>query len=407
MARDMILRATPDKPGKEVILSKKAVLIVLDSVGIGALPDAADYGDAGAHTLRHVITACHPALPNLRRMGLYNIEGGDFGAPEEKTIAAYGRMREVSAGKDTTTGHWEIAGVQLSHAFPTFPDGFPADFIAAFEQAIGTKVLGNYAASGTAILDELGEEHIRTGYPIVYTSADSVFQIACNEAVVPVERLYELCRIARGMLQGNQLGVGRVIARPFIGERKGGFTRTGRRRDFSLLPPRTMCDALAEAGLTVYGVGKIEDIFAEKGITKSNHAAGNPACIEAMLSAMDEPFDGLLFVNLVDYDMVYGHRNDVAGYAKALEDFDKRLPEIMGKLGEDDLLIITADHGCDPTYPGTDHTREYVPLLVYGRKFGGNVKLGTRETYADIAASVLEFFDLKERLRGTSFLAQL
>lgn len=388
-------------------MSKKAVLIVLDSVGIGALPDAAAYGDAGAHTLRHVITACNPKLPNLRRMGLYNIEGGDFGAPEEKTSAAYGRMREVSSGKDTTTGHWEISGVHLSHPFPTFPDGFPADFIAAYEQAIGTKVLGNYASSGTAILDELGEEHIRTGYPIVYTSADSVFQIACNEAVIPVEKLYELCEIARSMLQGDELGVGRVIARPFIGEKKGGFTRTGRRRDFSLVPPRTMCDVLADAGLTVYGVGKIEDIFAEKGITKSNHAAGNPACIDATLAAQDEDFDGLLFVNLVDYDSMYGHRNDVAGYAKALEYFDERLPQIIEKLGEDDLLILTADHGCDPTHPGTDHTREHVPLLVYGKKLGGNVNLGTRETYADICASVLAFFGIDETLKGTSFLSQL
>ena len=388
-------------------MSKKAVLIVLDSVGIGALPDAADYGDAGAHTLRHVITSCSPALPNLRRMGLYNIEGGDFGAPEPVTTAAYGRMREVSAGKDTTTGHWEIAGVQLRHAFPTFPDGFPADFIAAYEQAIGTKVLGNKPASGTAILDELGEEHLCTGCPIVYTSADSVFQIACNEAIVPVERLYALCETARGMLQGERLGVGRVIARPFVGEHRGGFTRTGRRRDFSLVPPRTMCDVLEEAGLTVYGVGKIEDIFAHKGITQSNHAAGNPACIAAMLEAMEADFDGLLFVNLVDYDMLYGHRNDVAGYAKALEAFDEQLPEIIGRLGEEDLLLITADHGCDPTHPGTDHTREYVPLLAYGRRLPGNRSLGTRGTYADIAASVLAFFGLEERLAGESFLNEL
>lgn len=388
-------------------MSKKAVLIVLDSVGIGALPDAADYGDAGAHTLAHVLPACTKGLPHLWQMGLYNIEGGNLGEPCAQPKAAFGRMREVSSGKDTTTGHWEIAGVHLEHAFPTFPDGFPADFIAAYEAAIGTKVLGNYASSGTAILDELGEEHMKTGYPIVYTSADSVFQIACNEAVIPVERLYALCETARAMLSGPALGVGRVIARPFVGERRGAFTRTGRRRDFSLVPPRTMCDVLEDAGLTVYGVGKIEDIFAHKGITRSNHAAGNPACMSAMLKAMEEPFDGLLFVNLVDYDMLYGHRNDVQGYAQALEAFDRQLPEIMARLGEEDLLIITADHGCDPTHPGTDHTREHVPLLVYGKRYAGGVDLGTRETFADISASVLSFFGLTQQLKGTSFLHKM
>lgn len=388
-------------------MNKKVILIVLDSVGIGALPDAESYGDVGAHTLKHVIEAAKPQLPNLRKLGLYNIEGGDFGAPEAVTTGAYGRMAEVSPGKDTTTGHWEIAGAHLTHPFPTFPEGFPADFIAAYEKAIGTKVLGNYASSGTVILDELGEEHLRTGYPIVYTSADSVFQIACNEAIIPPEKLYELCRTARKMLQGDVLGVGRVIARPFVGEKAGAFSRTGNRRDFSLLPPRTMCDVLADNALTVYGVGKIEDIFANKGITQADHAAGNPACIEATYKAQEKVFDGLLFVNLVDFDSVYGHRNDVQGYAAALEEFDRALPGIMERMGAEDLLILTADHGCDPTHPGSDHTREHVPLLVYGKKYAGNVNLGTRGTYSDIAATVLEFFGQTETLQGTSFLSEL
>ena len=387
-------------------MSKKAVLIVLDSVGIGALPDAAAYGDAGADTLGHIINTCHPSLPNLMAMGLGNIDGASFPGAVPSPAAAYGRLREVSAGKDTTTGHWEIAGVQLSRPFPTFPNGFPQAFISRFEQAVGRQTIGNKPASGTAILDELGEEHIATGKLIVYTSADSVFQIAANEAVVPLEELYRDCEIAREMLS-DELEVGRVIARPFVGERAGAFRRTGGRRDFSAMPPETMCDALAAAGKTVYGVGKIEDIFGHRGITKSNHAAGNPACMEATFAAMKEDFDGLLFVNLVDFDMVYGHRRDVQGYARALEEFDRQLPQIQALMGDEDMLVLTADHVCDPCHTGTDHTREHTPLLVWGRRLRPGINLGTRQTYADISATVLDFFGVTKKLRGTSFLGQL
>ena len=387
-------------------MSKKAILIVLDSVGIGALEDAAAYGDAGADTLGHIINTCHPNLPNLMAMGLGNIDGASFPGAVAAPTAAYGRLREVSAGKDTTTGHWEIAGVQLSRPFPTFPNGFPQEFISRFEQAVGRQTIGNKPASGTAILDELGEEHIATGKLIVYTSADSVFQIAANEAVVPLEELYRDCEIAREMLR-DELEVGRVIARPFVGERAGAFKRTGGRRDFSAMPPETMCDVLAAAGKTVYGVGKIEDIFGHRGITQSNHAAGNPACMEATFAAMKEDFDGLLFVNLVDFDMVYGHRRDVQGYARALEEFDRQLPQIQALMGDEDMLVLTADHGCDPCHTGTDHTREHTPLLVWGRGLRPGVNLGTRQTYADISATVLDFFSMDKKLKGMSFLEQL
>ena len=384
---------------------KRAIVIVLDSLGVGALPDAAAFGDEGSCTLGHIwerMPNLH--IPHLRSLGI----GRLMGEEEDALLpgAGYGKMSERSRGKDTTTGHWEIAGVQLAQAFPTFPNGFPQDFIERFEKAVGRGTLGNKPASGTAILDELGEEHIRTGKLIVYTSADSVFQIAANEAVVPLEELYRDCQIARELLTG-ELEVGRVIARPFVGDHAGAFKRTGARRDFSAQPPQTMCDILKENGKTVYGVGKIEDIFDHHGITKSNHAAGNPACMQATFEAMDEDFDGLLFVNLVDFDMVYGHRRDVKGYAAALETFDAQLPEIQAKMGEDDLLMITADHGCDPCHSGTDHTREHTPLLVWSRKMQGGVNLGVRATYADISATVLDYFGLANPLRGTSFLEEL
>ena len=387
-------------------MNKKAILIVLDSVGIGALADAAAYGDAGADTLGHIIAACHPHIPNLMALGLGNIDGVSFGGAVDAPCGCYGKLKEVSAGKDTTTGHWEISGVQLARPFPTFPEGFPQDFIDAFEKATGRGTLGNKPASGTAILDELGEEHIATGKLIVYTSADSVFQIAANEAVVPLEELYRYCEIAREMLTGD-LEVGRVIARPFIGEKAGAFTRTGGRRDYSAVPPDTMCDLLERSGRTVYAVGKIEDIFCMRGITKSNHAAGNAACMDAAFAAMKEDFDGLLFVNLVDFDMVYGHRRDAAGYAKALEAFDAQIPEIMALMGDEDMLIITADHGCDPCHSGTDHTREHVPALVWGKGMKAGVNLGVRDTYADLSATVLDFFGVENTLKGTSFLGDV
>lgn len=387
-------------------MNKKAILIVLDSAGIGALADAAAYGDAGADTLGHIMAACQPKLPNMMQLGLGNIDEISFSSDVTSPIGCYGKMKEVSAGKDTTTGHWEIAGVQLSRPFPTFPNGFPQDFIERFEQATGRGTLGNKPASGTAILDELGEEHIATGKLIVYTSADSVFQIAANEEIVPVKELYRYCEIAREMLK-DELEVGRVIARPFVGEKAGAFKRTGNRKDFSAVPPTTMLELLERNGKTVYGVGKIEDIFCLKGITKSNHAAGNANCMEATFAAMQEDFDGLLFVNLVDFDMVFGHRRDVAGYAKALETFDAQIPKIKEMMGEDDILILTADHGCDPCHMGTDHTREHVPVLVWGKKLVGGVNLGIRETYADLSATVLDFFGIENTLKGTSMLPEM
>ena len=385
---------------------KRVFLNVLDGAGVGWLPDAANYGDVGSCTIGHVVEKCHPQLPNMARMGLGHIEGTSYPA-DESAVGAYGRAMEASAGKDTTTGHWEISGVRLEKPFPTFPNGFPAEFIAKYEAAIGHKVIGNKPASGTAILDELGEEHIANKTPIVYTSADSVFQIACHEGIFSREELYQMCRVAREMLQGD-LCVGRVIARPFVGEKAGAFKRTAGRRDFAVPPfGKTLLDAVKEAGMESLGVGKIEDIFDHQGLTGSNHAAGNPACIEAWLDYMRKPFDGLCFTNLVDTDMQYGHRNDPEGFAGALEYFDQKLPEIQSLLGEDDLLIVTADHGCDPTFPGTDHTREHIPLMVWHKKMTKLVDLGTRATYADIAATCAEWLGLPDRFGATSFANEL
>ena len=385
---------------------KRVLWIVLDSVGAGELPDAQDYGDQGASTLAHIAERVPLKAPNMRMLGLGNILGTGI-RPIPHPSGAYGKMAEKAKGKDTTTGHWEMAGVTLKSAFPTYPDGFPADVIEAFERAAGTKVIGNKPASGTAILDELGETHLRTGYPIVYTSGDSVFQIAAHEDVIPVKRLYELCEIARAQLVGAH-AVGRVIARPFIGTGKGNFTRTAGRRDFSLEPAGdTILDILKKAGKTVYGVGKIEDIFAHRGLTASNHAAGNKNCIDAALQYMAEPFDGLCYVNRVDFDMTYGHRRDVAGYAEALEYFDRRLPELMGALSDEDFLIITSDHGCDPIHQGTDHTREYVPLLVWSRGVNVGRDLGIRATFADTAATIAQMFGLHETFGATSYYDQL
>ncbi len=384
---------------------KKAVLIVLDSVGAGYLPDAAAYGDVGANTLRHVAESMDLKVPNMRSMGLGHIPGLSI-PPDGNAHGFYGRAAERSKGKDTTTGHWEMAGVVLAEPFPTFPDGFPDEVILPFEKAIGTKILGNKPASGTAILDELGEEHMRTGLPIVYTSADSVFQIACHEDLYPVETLYGFCRTARAQLQGRY-GVGRVIARPFTGTGKGHFTRTPRRKDFSLEPvSETVLDVLKAAGHDVLGVGKIEDIFAEKGLTASVHSAGNPACTQSAIDFLKTDFDGLLFVNLVDTDMIYGHRRDPIGYGNALMEFDRRLPEILSLLKDGDMILLTADHGCDPTFKGTDHTREYIP--VFGRIMGEDalVSLGDRTSFTDIAATIADYFGLPDRFDGVSFLTE-
>lgn len=384
---------------------KRVFITVLDGAGAGWLPDAARYGDEGASTIAHVVERCHPALPNMARLGLGQIEPLDYPA-DAGAVGAFGLCREMSAGKDTTTGHWEISGLRLEKPFPTFPNGFPREFLDRFEAAIGHPTIGNKAASGTAILDELGGEHMRTHAPIVYTSADSVFQIACHEEIFSREELYAFCQTAREMLQGDQ-GVGRVIARPFVGE-PGHFTRTSGRRDFSLPPcGETLLDAVSAAGMQSLGVGKIEDIFDHRGLTGSNHAAGNPACIEAQLDYMRQDFDGLCFTNLVDTDMLYGHRNDVQGFADALAYFDAKLPEMQALMGEDDLLIITADHGCDPTYPGTDHTREHIPLLVWHRRMTGLTDLGTRPTYADIAATAAQWLGLPQRFGAQSFADEL
>ena len=384
---------------------KRVIWIVLDSVGAGYLPDAADFGDEGANTLGHIAEKMSLNIPHMLSMGLGQLPG--LNLPPVYGNGAYGRALEKSAGKDTTTGHWEMAGVTVEQPFPLYPDGFPKDVIDAFEAAIGTKTIGNKPASGTVILDELGEEHLRTGYPIVYTSGDSVFQIACHEDLYPLPKLYEMCEIARKQLQGKH-GVGRVIARPFISTGKGHFQRTGGRRDFSLTPiAPTVLDVLKEAGYETLGVGKIEDIFAHQGLTGSNHAAGNPACIEAALEYMDKDFDGVLFINLVDTDSIYGHRRDVEGYGKALEYFDEKLPEFQKKMGDDDLMIITADHGCDPTYKGTDHTREYAPLLIWKKSLTGQHPIGTRETFADTAATICDFFGLPERFGANSYLKEI
>ena len=383
----------------------RVFLTVLDACGCGYLPDAADYGDVGANTLGHVVEKCRPKLPNLAKLGFGHIEGTNYPA-DPTAVCAYGRSLEASAGKDTTTGHWEISGLKLAKAFPTFPNGFPRDFMEKYEAAIGHEVIGNKPASGTGILDELGEEHMKTGKVIVYTSADSVFQIACHEEIYPPEKLYEFCRIAREMLTGD-LCVGRVIARPFVGE-PGNFIRTGNRRDFSVKPyGRTLLNAVSEAGMQTLAVGKIEDIFDREGITASNHAAGNPRCIDAWIDYMKQDFEGLCFTNLVDTDMQYGHRNDPEGFAKALEYIDAKIPEIQQLMYKDDLLIITADHGCDPCFPGTDHTREHIPIMIWHKGMSRRADIGLRKTYADIAATCAEWLGLPDRFGAESFAKDL
>ena len=380
----------------------RVILIVLDSVGVGALPDAKHFGDEGANTLGHIIERVNPTLTNMTQMGLGRIP--NIKAENKNTdVGLVGRLMERSQGKDTTTGHWELMGVTLDKPFPTFPDGFPPAVMNAFEKAIGRSTLGNYATSGTAVLDAFGEEHLKTGYPIVYTSADSVFQIACHESIVPPKKLYEYCKIARELLKGDY-AVGRVIARPFVGDRKGEFKRTGNRRDFSLEPTdTTLLDVMHKADLFTMGVGKIEDIFCHRGLVASDHASGNPACMEALFKALPEAPKGLLFVNLVDFDMIYGHRRDVDGYAKALEEFDSQIPKLKAMMKPDDLLLITADHGCDPTHTGTDHTREYIPLLAWHSGMTGITEIGTRDSYVDIAATIADLYGLPERFGGKSF----
>jgi len=381
----------------------RVIWIVLDSVGIGAMPDAAQFGDIGRDTLGNIARKCSLRLPNLTRLGLGNIKPLAGLSAAEHPAGSYGRCRLASPGKDTTTGHWEMAGVILETPFPLYPHGFPADLIADFENRIGRKVLGNKAASGTEIIKELGEEHIRTGFPIVYTSADSVFQIAAHERVIPLEELYRISEVARAILQGKDR-VGRVIARPFAGE-PGAFFRTANRHDYAVPPPPGMLlDKLHEFGIPICAVGKISDIFLGRGISRSVTTSDNADGMKKTISAMDEQPQGLIFVNLVDFDQQYGHRNDVKGYAAALEKVDRWLPCL--DLRPKDMLIFTADHGCDPTTPSTDHSREYTPLLVYGERVRAGVDLGIRPTLAYIGQTVAENFGTALGA-GTSFLNEV
>lgn len=385
---------------------KRVFLIVLDSVGIGEMPDAAEYGDEGSNTLLSASKSSYFSMPNMSRLGLFSIDSVEIPGKAENPEGAFARVKERSKGKDTTIGHWEIAGLVSKKPLPTYPEGFPDEVLEAFSRATGRGVLCNKPYSGTEVIKDYGEEHVRTGDLIVYTSADSVFQIAAHEDKVPVDELYRYCEIAREILTGEH-GVGRVIARPFIGE-AGNFTRTANRHDFSLKPPgETMLSQMKEAGLDVLAIGKIYDIFAGVGITDFVRTKGNLDGLEKTLQYMERDFNGLCFVNLVDYDMLYGHRNDVEGYAKALTEFDEFLPKILEKLKEDDILLITADHGCDPATPSTDHSRECVPLVMYGQHVKKNTDLGTLETFSDIGATVLDYFDIEKKIDGTSFLSRV
>lgn len=384
---------------------KRLFLIVLDSVGVGALPDAEKFGDAGADTMRRISQNENFCVPNLLALGLGNIDGLSYLGAVASPLAAFGKCKERSMGKDTTVGHWEIAGLISENPLPTYPCGFPEEVISAFEAATGRGVLCNKPYSGTDVIRDYGEEHLATGALIVYTSGDSVFQIAAHESIVPTETLYEYCRAARKILSGKH-GVGRVIARPFAGE-AGAFYRTADRRDFSLEPHgQTLLDALSSAGHDVISVGKISDIFAGRGITEAVTAHGNEECMAASVALAERDFRGLCFINLVDFDMKYGHRNDIDGYAAALSRFDAWLPGFMEKLGEDDVLIITADHGCDPGDASTDHTREYTPLLIWGEKIKP-VNLGTRSGFADIAATAARAFGVCAEISGESFFEDI
>lgn len=383
----------------------RVIWIVLDSVGMGEMFDADKYGDTGSNTLGNISKSLGGInIPNLVKLGLGDIDTMKGIEKCSEPIGSYGRFAEASVGKDTTTGHWEMAGIISSSPFPTYPNGFPDEIVDAFEKAVGRKIIGNKPASGTVILDELGEEHINTGKLIVYTSGDSVFQIAANEAIIPPEALYDMCRKARKILTGKH-AVARVIARPFIGQKKGGFIRTPNRRDFSLEPPYdTVLDKIKKSGNNVIAVGKIEDIFEGKGVTEAVHTKDNMDGVDKTLEYMKTDKKGLIYTNLVDFDMKWGHRRDVKAYGKGLEDFDVRLQEIIQAMKDEDVLFITADHGCDPTAHGTDHTREYVPFIAYGSEIKKNVNLGTRKTFADIGQTVAEILGTEKVENGESFL---
>lgn len=386
-------------------MGKRVFLIVLDSAGAGEAPDAVRFDDVGCDTLGTCAGSGRLNVPNMSRLGFYSLDGISYGKEVQDVIGCYGKLTERSAGKDTTVGHWEIAGVVSETAMPTYPDGFPGEIIEEFERLTGRGVLCNRPYSGSEVIKDYGEEHLKTGKLIVYTSADSVFQIAAHEEKVPVEELYRYCKIARELLTGKH-GVGRVIARPFVGEYP--FTRTVNRHDFSLEPPReTMLDAVSAAGKKVLGVGKIYDIFAGRGITDTWPNKGNDLNMERTLECMELDFEGLCFVNLVDFDMLYGHRNDIAGYTNALNRFDEQLGLVLDRMRDEDLLIITADHGCDPGFKGTDHSREYVPCLCYGKKLKQGVNLGIRSSFSDIAQTVTEYLEVPYSGDGESFLKQI
>lgn len=385
----------------------RVIILLLDGVGVGELPDAKIYNDEGSDTLGNLSKVSGGLnLPNFKELGLGNIHPIIGVESVNSPLASYGKMKEVSAGKDTTSGHWEIAGLKTLSPFPVYLEGFPPEVIKSFESAIGCKTLGNIPCSGTEILKQLGPEHIKTSFPIVYTSADSVFQIAAHEEVIPVEKLYEMCHIARKLLQ-DKYNVCRVIARPFIGKFPK-FIRTDRRKDFSVPPPeKTVLDYAKEQGYKVYGVGKIEDIFAGHGLTDSIHITDNADGLNQTLKVIRKKNKGIIFTNLVDFDTLYGHRNNAEGFVKALEEVDMFLPKLLKALSSDDMFIITADHGCDPTTASTDHSREYIPLLVYGQKVASGINLGVRETFSDIAATIKEVLNLKGELEGKSFAQEL
>jgi len=387
-------------------LPDRVFLTVLDSVGVGELPDADVYGDRGSDTLGNLSRRIRLHLPTLRSLGLPRVARVEGMAPVEAPLGAFGRMAERSPGKDSVTGHWEIAGVVLDRPFPTFPHGFPPDVIAGFEQRIGRSTIGNYAASGTVIIDELGPEHMRTAQPIVYTSADSVFQIAAHEEIIPVPELYRICEIAYDLV-GRGMNVARVIARPFVG-RPGAFTRTANRHDYALPPTgTTLLDAMTAAGRAVHAIGKIKDLFAGRGVTTAVHTKSDDEGVDEIEKAIDSGGPGLVFTNLVDFDTQYGHRNDPAGYAANLERFDARLAALLPRLRDRDLLIITADHGNDPTTASTDHAREYEPVFLVGPCVRPGVDIGTRQTFADLGQTVAEIFGVGPLANGTSFLREI
>lgn len=386
---------------------KRAILVVLDSVGIGEMPDADRYGDVGSNTLGNIADKVGGMdIPNLEALGLGNIAPLKGVQAKELPQGAFGKSAELSVGKDTVTGHWEMSGVILEKPLNTYPEGFSKEIMDTFEAKIGRKTLGNVVASGTEIIERLGDEHVSTGYPIIYTSADSVFQIAAHEGVIPLEELYRYCEIAREMLVGDWQ-VGRVIARPFVGE-NGVYTRTENRKDFALDPfNKTILEYVKEAGQNVMCVGKISDVFNNIGVTHSVHTKNNMQGVDETLKFMKEDLGGLLWTNLVDFDMKFGHRNDYTGYYNAIKEFDDRLPELLAQMSDEDLLILTADHGCDPTTPSTDHSREYIPILVYGKNVKPGANLGVRRTFSDIGKTVLEYLGVENDLYGESFWSEI